>query len=181
MVQTGILVYTGALIMMKENRLWLITICCTNQRFELALKNVVKEIPKFTECNKFYTNFTPPLIKSHLIQLWLSDQLPSRSSSHSSKTGLAYLGMIYFTCLGGLIHSSEWLITLLMIWRILIPSFNTLPILCKLQVSRNEKYKLNGAHFKQSKYCSYSYAWNIKKYGRKFLYTDIENFQISIC
>ena len=62
-------IYSGALTMMKENRPWLITICCANQRFKLALKNVVKEISKFTECNKFYTNFTPPLIKSHLIQL----------------------------------------------------------------------------------------------------------------
>ena len=42
------------------------------------------------------------------------------------------------------------------------------------------KYTLNGAHFKQqSKHCSYT--WNTKKYGRKSLYTDIENFQISVC
>ena len=52
--------------------------------------------------------------------------------------------------------------------------------LCKLQVLMNEKYALNGAHFKQqSKHRSYT--WNTKKYGRKSLCTDLENCQISVC
>ena len=42
--------------MMKENRSCLITIHCVNSRLELALKDAVKEIPKFAECDKFYKN-----------------------------------------------------------------------------------------------------------------------------
>ena len=42
--------------MMKENRSCLITIHCVNYRLELALKDAVKEIPKFAECDKFYKN-----------------------------------------------------------------------------------------------------------------------------
>ena len=49
-------IYSGALTMMEENRLWLITIHCANHRLELALKDAVKEIQKFAECDKFYTN-----------------------------------------------------------------------------------------------------------------------------
>ena len=49
-------IYSGALTMTKENRPWLITIHCANHRLELALKDAVKEIPKFAECDKFYTN-----------------------------------------------------------------------------------------------------------------------------
>ena len=52
---------------------------------------------------------TPPLILSHSIQFWLSDQLPLRSSLHLSNTGLAHLGMIYLACLCDLIPSSGWL------------------------------------------------------------------------
>ena len=49
-------IYSGALTMIKENRPWLITIHCANHRLELALKDAVKETPKFAECDKFYTN-----------------------------------------------------------------------------------------------------------------------------
>ena len=122
----------------------------------------------------------PLLIKSHSLQLCLSDQLPSRSSSHLSKTGLAHLGMTYFARLCGLIPCSGWLTILLMVWRKLKLSFNTSLILCKLQILKNEKYTLNGVHFKQqSKHRLY--IRNSKKYGRKPLYTDIENFQMPLC
>ena len=40
---------------MKENRPWLLTIHCANYRLKLALKDT-KEIPKFAECDNFYTN-----------------------------------------------------------------------------------------------------------------------------
>ena len=109
-----------------------------------------------TSKSKLILLMMPPLIKSHSIPLWLSNQLTLRSSSHSTKTGLARLGMIYFTRLCGLTPSSGQLTTLLMVWKRLKPSFNTLLILCKLQVLQNEKYMLNGAHFKrQSKHMEY--------------------------
>ena len=41
---------------MKENRPWLITIHCANHRVASTLKDAVKEIAKFAECDKFYTN-----------------------------------------------------------------------------------------------------------------------------
>ena len=49
-------IQSGALTMMKENRPWLITTHCANYRLELALKDTAKEIPKFAECDNFYTN-----------------------------------------------------------------------------------------------------------------------------
>ena len=49
-------IQSGALKMMKENRPWLITTHCANYRLELALKDTAKEIPKFAECDNFYTN-----------------------------------------------------------------------------------------------------------------------------
>ena len=86
------------------------------------------------------------LIKNHSIQLWISDQLSLRSSLHSLKTGLAHLGMIYFTRLCGLIPNFRNLP--LTVWRrlklsfkkkhSLKASFNALSILCKLQVLKNE-------------------------------------------
>lgn len=54
-VNMNLEIYSGALTMMKENRLQLI-IHCGNLKFELALKDAVKKILKFAECDKFYTN-----------------------------------------------------------------------------------------------------------------------------
>ena len=48
-------IYSGALIMMKENRPLLITIHCASHRLGLVLKDA-KEISKFAEHDKFYTN-----------------------------------------------------------------------------------------------------------------------------
>ena len=48
-----------ALNMMKENRPWLVTIHCANHRLELALKDAVKEIPKFAVCEVSYKYFLP--------------------------------------------------------------------------------------------------------------------------
>ena len=48
--------YSGSLIMMKENRALLITIHCASHRLGFALKDAVKEISKFAEHDKFYTN-----------------------------------------------------------------------------------------------------------------------------
>ena len=48
-------IYNGALTMMKHERPWLVTIHCANHRLELALKDAVVDIPKFNECDKFYT------------------------------------------------------------------------------------------------------------------------------
>ena len=57
-------IYNGALTKMKENRPWLITIPCANHELKLALKDAVKEIPKFPECKKFCTNIFYPLKNS---------------------------------------------------------------------------------------------------------------------
>lgn len=104
--------------------------------------------------------------------------MPLLIKSHSLH--LCLLGMTYFARLCGLIPCSGWLTILLMVWRKLKLSFNTSLILCMLQVLKNEKYTLKDVHFKQqSKHRLY--IRNSKKYGRKPLYTDIENFQMPLC
>ena len=49
-------IQSRALTLMKESRPWLLTIHCANYRPKLALKDTAKEIPKFAECDNFYTN-----------------------------------------------------------------------------------------------------------------------------
>ena len=49
-------IQSQALTLMKESRPWLLTIHCANYRPKLALKDTAKEIPKFAECDNFYTN-----------------------------------------------------------------------------------------------------------------------------
>ena len=46
--------YNGALTIMATERPWLIVIHCMNHRIKLAMKDVVKSVNKFEECNKFY-------------------------------------------------------------------------------------------------------------------------------
>ena len=45
--------YNGALTMMARERPWLIVIHCMNHRIELAIKDMVKSVDKFKECDKF--------------------------------------------------------------------------------------------------------------------------------
>ena len=49
-------IYNGALTMMTADRPWLVVIHCVNHRLELALKDAVKGIPPFQECDRFYNN-----------------------------------------------------------------------------------------------------------------------------
>ena len=46
--------YNGALTMMARERPWLIVIHCMNHHIKLAIKDMVKSVDKFEECNKFY-------------------------------------------------------------------------------------------------------------------------------
>jgi len=47
-------IYNGAITMMKADRPWLKTIHCANHRLELVLKDAVKEIRPFQDCDKMY-------------------------------------------------------------------------------------------------------------------------------
>ena len=49
-------VYNGTLMMLKEERSWLVVIHYINHRLELAIKNAVNDIAQVTECHKFYDN-----------------------------------------------------------------------------------------------------------------------------
>jgi hypothetical protein len=49
-------VYNGALTQLKRGHPWLVVIHCCNHRLELAIKDAVKGILKFEECDKFYTS-----------------------------------------------------------------------------------------------------------------------------
>ena len=49
--------YNGALTMMARERPWLIVIHCMNHHIDLAIKDMVKSVDKFEECNKFNTIF----------------------------------------------------------------------------------------------------------------------------
>ena len=48
-------VYNGALTQMKHECPWLVLIHCVNHRLKLAIKDAVKSISKFEECDRFYT------------------------------------------------------------------------------------------------------------------------------
>ena len=46
--------YNGSLKIMARERPWLIVIHCMNHRIELAIKDMIKSVDKFEECDKFY-------------------------------------------------------------------------------------------------------------------------------
>ena len=46
--------YNSTLTMMATERSWLMVIHCMNHHIELAIKDMVKSVNKFEECNKFY-------------------------------------------------------------------------------------------------------------------------------
>lgn len=48
-------IYNGVLTQMKNERPWLVTIHCVNHRLELAIKDAVKSVNSFAECDRFYT------------------------------------------------------------------------------------------------------------------------------
>ena len=49
-------IYNGALTLMANERPWLVIIHCVNHRLELAIKDAVKAIPQFQDCDRFYNN-----------------------------------------------------------------------------------------------------------------------------
>ena len=46
--------YNGSLKIMARERPWLIVMHCMNHRIELAIKDMIKSVDKFEECDKFY-------------------------------------------------------------------------------------------------------------------------------
>ena len=46
-------IYGGALMMMVEQRSWLVIIHCINHRLELAIKDAVSDINNFQDCDNF--------------------------------------------------------------------------------------------------------------------------------
>ncbi|XP_065665100.1 zinc finger protein 862-like [Hydra vulgaris] len=47
-------IYNGVLTQLKKDRMWLIKIHCVNHRLELAIKDAVKDISQYKECERFY-------------------------------------------------------------------------------------------------------------------------------
>ena len=52
----NLVVYNGTLKILKVELPWLVFNHCVNHRLELAIKDAVKGIAQFAECDKFYTN-----------------------------------------------------------------------------------------------------------------------------
>ncbi|XP_065654267.1 uncharacterized protein LOC136080862 [Hydra vulgaris] len=47
-------IYNGVLTQLKKDRMWLIKIHCVNHRLELAIKDAVKDISQYKECESFF-------------------------------------------------------------------------------------------------------------------------------
>ncbi|XP_065662451.1 zinc finger protein 862-like [Hydra vulgaris] len=47
-------IYNGVLTQLNKDKMWLIKIHCVNHRIELAIKDAVKDISQYKECERFY-------------------------------------------------------------------------------------------------------------------------------